>query len=226
MIEAAHPHLVVAVRDRQRVVGLAEMPFAGEEGLVAGGLEHRRQRPLRRRQPAGLALEGHGGHAAAVRDASGLHGGAAGRAARLGVEGEERHPFRRQTVDVGGRHAASDAAAVGTEVAVAGVIRDDHDDVGPAGRRRRLLLLFRLRLRGLDRRCRRQSRYGGNRRSGEKHVATVETAAVVRGVFRCLAARLIQVLLAHLHAPFSIASVDDLSTYEPARRLTTHRNPR
>ena len=188
MIEAAIPHLVVAVRVRQRVVGLAEMPFAGEEGLVAGGLEHRRQRPLRRRQPAGLALEGHGGHAAAVRDAPGLHGGAAGRAARLGVEGEERHPFRRQTVDVGGRHAASDAAAVGTEVAVAGVVRDDHDDVGPAGRRRRLRLL-RLRLRGPDRRRRRQSRHGGNRRSGEKHVATVETAAVVRGVFRCLAAR-------------------------------------
>ena len=129
VIEAAILHLVVALRIRQRVVGLAEMPFAGEEGLVAAGLEHRSQRPLRRRKTAALALEGHGRHAAAVRDAAGLHRRAAGRAARLRIEREERHALGRETVDVRRRHAAADAAAVGTEVAVAGVIRNDHDDV-------------------------------------------------------------------------------------------------
>ena len=83
MIEPAILHLVVALRVRQRVVGLAEMPFAGEERLVAAGLQHRGQRPFRRRQAAALALERHRRHAAAVRDAAGLHRRAAGRAARL-----------------------------------------------------------------------------------------------------------------------------------------------
>ncbi len=40
-------------------------------------------------------------------------------------------PFGRELVDVGRRHAAADAAAVGTEIAEAGVVRHDHDDVGP-----------------------------------------------------------------------------------------------
>ena len=35
MIEDDILHLVVALRVGKRVVGLAEMPFAGEEGLVA-----------------------------------------------------------------------------------------------------------------------------------------------------------------------------------------------
>ena len=96
MIEAAILHLVVALRIRQRVIGLAEMPLAGEEGLVAAGLQHRGQRPFRGRQATAFALEGHGRHAAAVRDAAGLHRGAAGRATRLGVEREERHAFGRE----------------------------------------------------------------------------------------------------------------------------------
>jgi hypothetical protein len=81
VIEADVFHLVVALGVGQRVVGFAEMPFAGEEGPVAPGLEHRGERPLGRRQAAALALEGHGRHAAAVRDAAGLW-----MAARPGVQ--------------------------------------------------------------------------------------------------------------------------------------------
>ena len=95
VVEEAVLHHVVALGVGQRVVGLAQVPLAGEVGLVAGRLEDRGQRPLRLRQSAALALEGHGGHAAAVGDAAGLHGGAARRATRLGVEREERHAFAR-----------------------------------------------------------------------------------------------------------------------------------
>ena len=73
MIEADILHLVVALGGGQRVIRLAQVPLAREEGLVAGLLQHRGQRPLRRRQPTALALEGHGGHAAAVGDAPRLH---------------------------------------------------------------------------------------------------------------------------------------------------------
>ena len=68
VIEADVFHLVIALGVRQRVVRLAEMPFAGEVGLIAALLEHRRQRPFRCRQPTALALERDGGHAAAVRE--------------------------------------------------------------------------------------------------------------------------------------------------------------
>lgn len=79
-------HLVVALGIWQRVVGFAEMPFAREECLVTGGLQHRGQRPLGGRQSAALPLERDRCHAAAIRNAPGLHGGTAGRAARLGIE--------------------------------------------------------------------------------------------------------------------------------------------
>src|ERR1700730_4332311 len=50
VIEAGIFHFVVALRIGKRIVGLAEMPFSGEERLVSAGLEHRRQRPFGRRQ--------------------------------------------------------------------------------------------------------------------------------------------------------------------------------
>ena len=137
MIEAGVLHLVVALGVGQRVVGLAQMPLAGEEGLVARRLQDRRQRPLLLRQPAALPLEGHRGHAAAVRDAPGLHRRAAGRAARLGVEREERHPLARQAVEARRGHPAPGAAAVGARVAVAEVVGQDQDDVGLLLRGRR-----------------------------------------------------------------------------------------
>src|SRR3546814_2393438 len=77
-------------------------------------------------QTATLALESHGGHAAAVRDAAGLDGGAAGRATRLGVEREEGHPLVGQTVEIGCGHASAGPTSIGAEIAVAGVVR--HED--------------------------------------------------------------------------------------------------
>ena len=130
VIEADILHLVVALGVGQRVVGLAQVPFAGEVGLVAALLQHRRQRPFRRRQAAALALEGHGRHAAAVGDAARLHRRPSRRAARLGVEGEEGHALAGQAVDVRRRHAAPFAAAIRTEVTVAGVVGHDEQDVG------------------------------------------------------------------------------------------------
>ena len=179
MIEPAIPHLVIALRIGQRVVGLAEMPLAGEEGLVAAGLEHGGQRPFLLRQAAALALEGHGGHAAAVRDTSGLHCGAAGRAARLRIERKERHSFRRHAVNVGSRHAAADTATVGPEIAIAGVVRHDHDDVG-------LLLRGRLRLRTgfTGQRERRERRRADQRRRGSRVQIAQRFAYSVSNVWR------------------------------------------
>ena len=141
VIEANRLHLVIPVGNRQRVVGLAEMPLAREEGPVASLLQHRRQRPFRRREAARLTLERHRGHAAPVRDAAGLHGGAPRRPAGLGVEGEEGHALIGQTVKRRRGHAASRAAAIGPRVPVSEVIGDDQDDVrlghlGPPERRR------------------------------------------------------------------------------------------
>ncbi len=122
-------HHVVALGVGQRVVGLTQMPLAGEVGLVARGLEDGGQGPLRLRQPAALALEGHRRHAAAVRDASGLHRRAPRRAAGLRVEREEGHPLVRHAVEGGRGHSAPFAASIGTEVPIAGVVRHDQQDV-------------------------------------------------------------------------------------------------
>jgi hypothetical protein len=105
------------------------VPLAGEEGIVAGGLQHRCQGPLRGREPAALALERDRRHAAAIRDSPGLHGGPPGRAARLGIEREERHALLGETVDVRRGHAPALAATVGAEIPVSGVVGDNHENV-------------------------------------------------------------------------------------------------
>src|SRR5262245_10053948 len=114
------------------------MPFAGEERLVAAGLEYRRERPLGRRQAAALALEGHSGHAAAVRNTPGLHGSTAGGATRLGVKRQKGHTLGGQAVKTRRRHTSVLAAAVGAGVAVAEVVRQNENDIW--------LLNWRLRL--------------------------------------------------------------------------------
>src|SRR5690606_26730986 len=93
VIEEAVLHLVVALRVRERVVGLAEMPLSGEISLVTALLEHRRQRPFRGRQTAALPLECYRGHAAPVGYTPGLNSRAARCTARLTVKREEGHPF-------------------------------------------------------------------------------------------------------------------------------------
>ena len=70
----------------------------------------------------------------------GLHGGAAGRAARLRVERNERHAFGRQPVDIRRRHAAGFPAPIGAGVAIAEVVGEDQDDVRFATRWSRGLL--------------------------------------------------------------------------------------
>src|SRR5262249_48346603 len=90
MIEEAILHHVETVGVRQRVIRLAQVPFSGEIGFVTALLKHRRERPLRLWQTAALALESHGGHAAAIRKAPRNHGSAPRRATWLGIEREER----------------------------------------------------------------------------------------------------------------------------------------
>ncbi|MNZ81500.1 hypothetical protein D3C78_1001690 [compost metagenome] len=135
VIEADVFHHVIPLGVGQRIVVFAQVPFAGEVGVIATGLEHRGQRPLSRGQTATLALEGHGGHAAAVRNASGLHRRPAGGATGLGVERVKGCAFCGQLVDAGGRHASADTPAIGAQVTVAGVVGDDKQDVGFFGLR-------------------------------------------------------------------------------------------
>ncbi len=119
------PHHVEALGIGQRVIRLAEVPFPGEVGLVSRRLEHRRDGPFRRRQAAALALEGHGGHAAAGREAPRHHGRPARRAGGLGVEVEKGHPLIGDAVEAGGGHAAPDASAPRPGVAIAEIVRND-----------------------------------------------------------------------------------------------------
>src|SRR4249920_3881082 len=98
MVQASVLHLIVALRIRQRVVGFAEMPLAGEECLVAAGLEHRAECPFSRRQTAALTLEGHGGHATAIRNAARLHRRTTRRAAWLRIERHELHAFGGEAI--------------------------------------------------------------------------------------------------------------------------------
>src|SRR6516164_4269455 len=106
------------------------MPLAGEEGVVACRLQHRTQRPFGCWQAAALALKRHSCHAASVRDAACLDGGATGRATRLCVERQERHAFTRQSVEAWCWHAAVLAAPIGTGVSITEIIGQDQDDVG------------------------------------------------------------------------------------------------
>ncbi|MNS01820.1 hypothetical protein D3C72_331110 [compost metagenome] len=130
VIQADVFHHVVTLGIWQGVVGFAQMPFAGEIGLIATGFQHRGQCPFSRRQTTALTLEGHRGHAAAVGDAPGLHGCPAGGATGLGIKRKEGSAFLRQLVDAGRRHAATDTAAIGPEVTVAGIVGYDKQDVG------------------------------------------------------------------------------------------------
>ncbi len=138
MIQPAVSHFVEALRVGQRVVGFAQVPLAGEEGVVPSGLQHGSQSPLRCRKSTALPLEGHRCHSASVGNTAGHHGGATGRATRLGVEGQERHTFPCETVEVGSRHSPIFTTSVSTGVSIAEVIGYNEDDVG--------LLSLRLRL--------------------------------------------------------------------------------
>ncbi|MCY1401717.1 hypothetical protein D9M71_168400 [compost metagenome] len=130
VIQADVLHHVITLGIGQRIVGFAQMPFAGEVGVIAAGLQHGCQRPFGSWQTTALALKRHGGHAAAIGDTPGLHGRPARRTARLCIEGVESDTFCRQLIDLGRWHAAPDPASVRPQIAVASVIGHDEQDIG------------------------------------------------------------------------------------------------
>ncbi|MNO79415.1 hypothetical protein D3C76_705840 [compost metagenome] len=130
VVQADVFHHVVTLGIGQRIIGFAQVPFAGEVGVVAAGFQHRCQCPLGGWQAAALALEGHGGHAATIGDTPGLHGRPTRCAAGLGIKGVEGDPFCRQLIDAGRGHASTDPTAVGAQVAIAGIVGDDKQDIG------------------------------------------------------------------------------------------------
>ena len=123
-------HLVKAVRDGHRVIGLAQMPLADLAGAVAGLLEDARERPFAGRQPAALAGHRHRRHAAADRKPAGDRRGPARRAARLAVKRHELQAFGGQPVEVGRGCPAVLTAAVTAQVTPANVVGHEQDDVG------------------------------------------------------------------------------------------------
>ena len=117
--------------------GAAEMPLAPH----AGGVALRRQQlrdgdlPLRQsiRDAADRDFVGAGADGEAARHEC----RPGGRALRLDVEVEQAHAFAGELVNARRRRATEDAATVDTQFAVAKVVREHEDDVGPlAGRRR------------------------------------------------------------------------------------------
>ncbi|MCY1431645.1 hypothetical protein D9M71_476190 [compost metagenome] len=130
MIQADVLHHVITLSIGKGIVGFTQMPFASEISVVATGFQHRCQRPFGGGQATALALEGHGGHAATIGDAPGLHGRPTRRAAWLRIKRVKSNTFCRQLINTGRRHAATNPTAVGTQVAIAGVVGDDKQDIG------------------------------------------------------------------------------------------------
>ena len=125
-------HLVEAVLDRIGVGLVAQVPFSGEVGRVAVLLEEFGNR--RRFLLQGVRITGsdHDRESRANRDPPGHERSAARGAARLAIPVREHRALRGDAVDVRRRVAEGLAAAWHvTEVAPAGVVRHEHDDVGP-----------------------------------------------------------------------------------------------
>src|SRR4051812_5087062 len=101
MIKTAILHHVIALSDGKRVVSFTQMPFASEVSLVPRSFENGRKRPLRRWQPATLALESNSRHSAAIGNSTGLHCRPAGSAAWLRIEGIELHAFIGHPIEIG-----------------------------------------------------------------------------------------------------------------------------
>src|SRR6516164_5693952 len=121
--ELAHKRFLEPIpRKTHGVVRFSQVPLCGEEGLMASLSQHRSQSPLRNGQTARLALDSNRGHTAPVGNAAGLYGCASGRATRLRIEGEERHPFGRNAIQIRRGHAAARSSAVNTGAAVTKVV--------------------------------------------------------------------------------------------------------
>src|SRR5271154_4586283 len=123
------PHFIKTMRVWQRIIGLAKVPFPGEECVVARRLKNRRQRPFFGRETASLTLKGDSRHAAAVRNTACYHRGTARCAAWLGIEREECHSLACHAVEIRGRHPTPLTAAIRTEITVANIIPYYQNDV-------------------------------------------------------------------------------------------------
>ena len=124
-------HLIEAVLDRIGVRLVAQVPFSGEVGRVAVLLKEFRNRRGFLLQSVRIARSDHDRESRANWNASGHERSAARSATRLAIPICERRALRGDAVNVRGRVAEGLAAAsYVTEVAPAGVVCHQHDDVG------------------------------------------------------------------------------------------------
>ena len=123
VIEPALPGPVFAV-------GVSEMPFPDDGGMVAGLLEGLGQEPLVRGNPGGVGGEDHGGLQAVSERIPARHQASAGRGAhRLDVELLQAGSGFRELVDVRGL----DVRSVEADIFPSEVIGHDVKDVGLGG---------------------------------------------------------------------------------------------
>jgi hypothetical protein len=125
--------MVEAVRLRAELGLVAEVPLADEAGGVAVVFQEPRQRAAvggqaELERAAGAAERGLDAHALLV--AAGDERGARRRTLRHRVKVREPHALAREAVDVG---RADIGRSIAAEVAVAGVVGHDEDDVRPHG---------------------------------------------------------------------------------------------
>ena len=120
--------LVEAVPVRQLLLEIAEMVLAELRGHVTLGLQDFGERDVFLLQARRRSRRSHRRQAGADRQLPCDEGGAAGRAARLGVERGQPQAFLADPVDVGRRHAHQ-VAAVGRDVEPADVVAKDDQNV-------------------------------------------------------------------------------------------------
>ncbi|MCY1293428.1 hypothetical protein D9M70_426870 [compost metagenome] len=127
VVEVAE-ELVETMFGRQVFVAVAQVVLAELAGGVAVGLERLGDGDVARLQADRRAGHADLGQAGAQRALPGDEGRAAGGAAVLRVVVGEHHAFPGQAVDVR-RRVADHAVAIGTDVGLADVVAEDHQDV-------------------------------------------------------------------------------------------------
>ena len=121
--------LVEAVHRRQEFVAVAQMVLAELAGRIALRLQQLGDRGILLAQAQRRAGQADLGEAGAQARLAGDERGAARRAALLGIDVGEHHPFAGDAVDIG-RLVAHQAARVSADVGLADVVTPDDDDVG------------------------------------------------------------------------------------------------
>ena len=130
-------HFVEPMMDG-KVLGLvAEMPFPRVVRAIAVFLEELGNGRHFLANVVRVAGCDHHREPAPNRDATRDEGGAPRRATRLAVPGREANALRGQPIQVGRRRAPGLAAAVGSQVTPAHIVRHEDDNIGFLLRRRR-----------------------------------------------------------------------------------------